>query len=172
MSIPDQAQTSPPALPSPPVVDLDALVGELEEGDLYLFADWPIERTRSVTAGVYTIWEASRFWYVGVAGRPAASTPRPGGLFARLNAHASGRRSGGQFCVYVGDRIILPELALGEIQQVARGELSLDARIRACVRGRLSFRFVAVSNYKTALAVEGRIKQGRLRVGKPLLNPV
>jgi hypothetical protein len=44
--------------------------------------------------------------YVGVAGR----NPRGAGLASRLRSHASGRRSGDQFCGYVADQYVLPEL--------------------------------------------------------------
>jgi hypothetical protein len=39
---------------------------------------------------------------VGAGGRVVAK-----GLWTRLNAHASGRRSGDQFCVYIGDRQVV-----------------------------------------------------------------
>jgi hypothetical protein len=64
------------------------------------------------------------------------------GLWTRLNAHASGRRSGNQFCVYISDRFVVPELSPSQQQQLAAGTLSLDSLIRAFVRERLAYRFV------------------------------
>jgi hypothetical protein len=55
-------------------------------------------------AGVDTIWDAAgELVYVGVAGRNPAGT----GLASRLRSHASGRRSGDQFCVYVADHYVM-----------------------------------------------------------------
>ena len=45
--------------------------------------------------GVYAVWEGPALLYVGMSGT----------LPSRLRAHASGRRSGDQFCVYVADRL-------------------------------------------------------------------
>ncbi len=62
-------------------------------------------------AGVYTIWhEDGRFIYVGMSGRgitkDTATRNTPFGIYIRLRSHASGRRSGDQFCVYVAGRLV------------------------------------------------------------------
>ncbi len=58
--------------------------------------------------------------YVGMAGRSLTQESitdkrqdplARAGLWGRLNSHASGRRSGDQFYVYVADRLVLPRLA-------------------------------------------------------------
>jgi hypothetical protein len=57
----------------------------------------------------------------GMSGRGiAADTVRrntPQGLYTRLQSHASGRRSGDQFCVYVADGLVLPSLSPEDIGQ-------------------------------------------------------
>ena len=63
------------------------------------------------------------------------------GLWERLNSHASGRRSGDQFCVYICDRFIVPHLTDNERNALAGGTLSLDTMTRAFIREELSFRF-------------------------------
>ena len=80
----------------------------LSTGPLFWFADWPCGEVPRSGALVYTISDRSgRFVYVGMAGRglvddPASTTVRTGaGPWGRLGSHASGRRSGDQFCVYV-----------------------------------------------------------------------
>jgi hypothetical protein len=56
-------------------------------------------------AGVYTIWDdEGGLVYAGIAGR----NPAGKGLASRLRSHASGRRSGDQFCVYVADHYVHP----------------------------------------------------------------
>ena len=91
------------------------LANDLSSGPAYLFADWPNPSVPAFGAGVYTIWHNDgRFIYVGMSGRGiTAETIRrntPQGIYTRLRSHASGRRSGDQFCVYVADRLVLPTL--------------------------------------------------------------
>ena len=72
----------------------------LETGPIRRFAEWPDLSVPKVTAGVYTIWDAERIVYVGMAGRAITSertSSEPTGLWDRLRSHAEGRRSGNQF---------------------------------------------------------------------------
>jgi hypothetical protein len=83
-----------------------------------LFADWPNNAVSTFGAGVYTIWHKDgRFIYAGMSGRGITTeTSRrntPQGIYTRLQSHASGRRSGDQFCVYVADRLVLPSFVSG-----------------------------------------------------------
>jgi hypothetical protein len=84
------------------------LVTDLSSAPAYSFANWPNPSIPTFGAGVYTIWNNDgRFIYVGMSGRGiTAETNRrntPRGIYTRLQSHASGRRSGDQFCVYVAD---------------------------------------------------------------------
>jgi hypothetical protein len=94
-------------------------VQKLEAGSLHRFQDWPNDQVPKRAAGVYTVWDGDRLLYVGMSGRAMAAedlevSPNgrvvAKGLWTRLNAHASGRRSGDQFCVYVCDRFVVPTL--------------------------------------------------------------
>ena len=87
---------------------------ELETGPVHRFQDWPNEQVPKRTVGVYTVWEGDRLLYVGMSGRAMTAEDLEvseggrvvaKGLWIRLNNHASGRRSGDQLCVYVGDRL-------------------------------------------------------------------
>ena len=119
--------------------------------------------------------------YVGMAGRSLAAGAhelpeaqlmgRPRGLRDRLNSHASGRRSGDQFCVYICDRLVLPTLTQDEIQEVARGALSLDARTRIFIRDQLSYRFVVTDDKAEARELERLVRTEGLSGQAPLLNP-
>ena len=84
---------------------VDAL-SRLTNGEIHRFADWPIGPIPK-TPGIYTIWLGDDLLYVGIAGR-GGSGRNSMGLWGRLNSHASGRRSGDQFCIYVCDRLVLP----------------------------------------------------------------
>ena len=110
-------------------------------------------------AGVYTIWDdAGGLVYVGIAGR----NPAGKGLASRLRSHASGRRSGDQFCVYVADHYVLPELTREQIEAIRDSRLSMDALVREKIHSAFGFRFIVVDDYRTAMQVESVIKSGRL----------
>ena len=89
----------------------------------------------------------------------------------RLNSHASGRRSGDQFCVYVADRLVLPTLH-NRISEIAEGSLSLDRATRDYVRNNLGFPWTMMDSGMAALELERRLQRGEAACGKPLLNPV
>ena len=148
----------------------------LAVGALYWFRDWPNEAVPRFGAGVYTIWhDDGRFIYVGMSGRgiTSDSKPRnsPHGLYTRLRSHGAGRRSGDQFCVYVADRLVLPNLTPRDIEDVVAGRHQMDAHIRAYVHKHLGYRFAVLPDGIGALALEASIKNGALPHGKPMLNP-
>ncbi|MBD0257729.1 MAG: hypothetical protein ICV83_18605 [Cytophagales bacterium] len=162
-------------------MDTHAAFVAVEEGQLYPFKSRPNAELRTVRAGIYTIWQDGTLLYVGMAGRSLTEdrialerqdNPKSlKGLYSRLKSHASGRRSGDQFCLYVCDRLILPGLTPEEIGKVGNGTLNLDALVRAYIHDHLSYRFAETQDSDTAMALEEEIRQGRLKVGKPLLNP-
>jgi hypothetical protein len=148
----------------------DALIAQLETGPLHRFADYATLASviPGSGAGVYTIWdEDGGLVYTGIAGR----NPAGRGLASRLRSHASGRRSGDQFCVYVADHYVLPELSREQIEAIRDSRLSMDMLVRDKIVAAFGFRFVVVADYRTALQVENAIKSGRLRAGQPRLNP-
>jgi hypothetical protein len=111
-------------------------------------------------AGVYTIWHRDgRFIYVGMSGRSmTADTVRrdkPPGIYTRLKSHASGRRSGDQFCVYVADRLVLPTLSQEDIRQSPHGRHQMDAFVRQYIHENLSYRFAILPDGKAP----GHLKQ-------------
>jgi hypothetical protein len=144
----------------------------LENGGIEWFADWPVRTVPTSGALVYTVWDREHaFVYVGMSGRMGTKQSQRGkGPYGRLESHASGRRSGDQFCVYVSDRFILPRLQ-NRIQDIADGSLSLDEETRRYVRGNLGFRWTSAADGRTALDLENRVQRGALRAGKPLLSP-
>jgi hypothetical protein len=148
------------------------LLDALEHGQLFWFADWPVAAVPRSGALVYTVWNrAGDFTYVGMAGRGEASAVRGSGPFGRLNSHASGRRSGDQFCIYVCDRLVIPKVR-NRIDDIAAGAFSLDRATRDYVRAELGFRMVRVADGREALQVERLIQRGALGSGRPRLNPL
>jgi hypothetical protein len=126
-------------------------LSELGRGKAYSFARWPNSSVPTFGAGVYTIWHNDgRFIYVGMSGRGiAVDTVRrnaPLGLYTRLQSHASGRRSGDQFCVYVADRLVLPDLSRQDIIAIALGRHHMDAFVRQYIHENLLYRFIMRSS--------------------------
>ena len=147
---------------------MDALE-ELEHGRLRSFSDWPDEGLRVSSPGVYVVWRGSDFLYVGISWQD-----RPGskGLFGRLDSHASGRRSGDQFCIYVCDRFIVPSLNPEQLRKIGEGQLSLDRMTREFIRGELTYRATHTATGSDARAIEATIRStGLPNAGQPLLNP-
>jgi hypothetical protein len=75
-----------------------------------------------------------------------------------LRSHASGRRSGDQFCVYVADRYVLPELTRDRIDAIRESRVSVDTLVREKIQTSFGFRFVVVDDYARAMQVENDIK--------------
>jgi hypothetical protein len=152
----------------------------LQTGPTQPFRDWTNVAVPNGRAGVYTIWRDDDFVYVGAAGlrlppwTPEADvTPgRPRGLRDRLRSHASGLRSGDQFCIYVFDRLVLPILTHEQIQLASAAKLSLDKLTRTYVRERLSYRFVVLDHWQSAITLERLIQREGLSGELPLLNPI
>ena len=134
----------------------DQVTLELGRGPIHSFTDWPNPAVPTFGAGVYTIWHSDgRFIYVGMSGRGiTAETIRrntPQGLYTRLQSHASGRRSGDQFCVYVADRLVLPGLSRDEIDSIASGRHNMDVFVRRYIHENLSYRFTMLPDGAAAI---------------------
>lgn len=158
------------------VVFMDAL----QDGPVFRFADWPSEQVPRRSAGVYTVWRQAEFLYAGMSGRGALAEDfvadpdfpqKVMGLWTRLNSHASGRRSGDQFNVYVCDRFVVPALTPQQQHEVGQGVLLLDRATRDFIRAQLSFRFIICADGTQALATERAVRSGYLPAGRPYLNP-
>lgn len=144
------------------------VVAALLDGPIHRFSEGIAAEVPASGAGIYTIWdEDGDLVYVGVAGR----NPAGSGLAGRLRSHASGRRSGDQFCVYVADHYVLPELTREQVEAIAASQLSMDSLVREKVRGSFRFRISVAPDYSAALSVENWVKSGAASCGPPKLNP-
>jgi len=158
----------------------DQQLHALEAGPCHRFSDWPNESVPKIAAGVYTIWQDHRFIYVGMSGRamtreatePPDEPKKAKGLWTRLNSHATGRRSGDQFCVYVCDRFVVPRLTSEQQTEIGDGVLSLDVLTKRYIHDHFDYRYVTLDNGKDAFVLEREVQKGALGVGKPLLNPL
>ena len=153
----------------------------LRRGRVYSFADWPNPSIPEVAAGVYTVWNEDLFLYVGMSGRGWSADQlnqlkgqggKKRGLVTRLASHSSGRRSGDQFCVYVCDRLVIPQLSRLQLKDIGNARLSLDQMTRQYIHDKLSYRYVLTDSGLEAFELEAEIKSGALTPhGLPRLNP-
>jgi hypothetical protein len=163
-------------------VNSDALA-TLQSGPLHRFADWPNPDVPAVAIGLYTIWRREEFIYVGLAGRTsetvllgAHAVRRASGLRDRIRSHASGRRIGDQFCVYVADRLVLPALTREQIDTIAHARVAFDSIVRDYIHEHLAYRFFALPDLsadaqRQTRELERFIRRGATPMGTPLLNP-
>ena len=88
------------------------------------------------------------------------------GIYTRLQSHASGRRSGDQFCVYVADRLVLPALSQEDITAIASGRHQMDAFVRRYIHENLKYRFVILPDGAAAYTIErrSRVADGNMAI--------
>ena len=89
---------------------------------------------------------------------------------SRMISHASGLRSGDQFCVYVHDFFVIPELIKSGSYEPSKGVL--DKLTKDYVRDNLFYRFVsftADNSDEIVRSLETKIKTGALG-SRPFLN--
>ncbi len=161
--------------------DRRELLQALKTAPCHRLSEWPNPSVPKVAAGVYTFWEHGRLIYVGMSGRGLAAEDiaapdepaKAKGLWTRPDSHASGRRNGDQFCVYVCDRFVVPHLSLQQQAQVGDGVVSLDALTRKHIHEHFEYRYVTVDNGSDALALERDVQRGALSVGcRPLSDQI
>ena len=162
----------------------DGAAAPLGTCDSYSFADWPNAAVPQFGAGVYTIWDAKgRLLYVGMSGRSitdqTARRNNAHGLHTRLANHASGRRSGDQFCVYVAGRLMLPTLSASDIAAISSGEHQMDGFVRRHIHENLRYRLAiwapGAKSREAAIALAAGLQQlwrvtTRLSAKFPMVN--
>lgn len=165
--------------PSGPHAMSTAAVRELQVVAALEFADWPDGGVPRRSAGVYTVWRQEELLYAGMSRSGAqaedftvTSGGKAVGLWTRLNSHASGRRSGDQFNIYICDRFVVPVLTPDQQQAIASGQLLLDRMTRNFIRQNLTYRYLICRDGTEALAIERSVRAGQLPAGRPYLNPL
>ena len=160
-------------------MDNVASMSGLLTGPAFRFADWPNDQVPRRAAGAYTIWRQEEFIYVGMSGRGARVEDFVAGqgqeakwLWTRLGSHASGRRSGDQFNVYICDRFVVPALTAPQQHEIGQGKLLLDQMTKDFIRRHLSYRFMIHRSGAEALTVERHLRAGQSPAGRSYLNPL
>ena len=144
-------------------LNLEQLWDELNRQPVNRFADWPNKDVPKGKPGVYLIYQEGRWIYIGMSFK---------NLQSRLSSHASGRRSGDQFCVYLGDRLVMSKLSIDQMKGVFSGEYSLDDSIKEFVRSQLSYRYLVVADDTAARALEKYALDIAKGQGAELLNSI
>ena len=153
---------------------------ELAKGAIYPFSTWPHAALPIASAGVYSIWNKDgTLVYVGMSGRGMSNehlvesqlVGRKRGLYTRLNSHASGARSGDQFCVYIADRFVLPALTPDQIKSISERALAFDHLVRDYIHTNLSYRFTVTHDGEEAINLEREARSGSPGT-MPFLNPI
>jgi hypothetical protein len=93
------------------------------------------------------------------------------GLVTRLASHASGRLSGDQFCVYVANRIVIPELKQSQLNKFRDGIITLDQMTKKFIRTKLEYQYLLVDRSKDAIDLEQHCRSGAIFGTPPLFNP-
>jgi len=149
------------------------LFGDFSER--FAFRDWPNKAIPKVTAGVYAIWKDHLLVYCGMSGRgfeeKTKQNPKEFGLITRLRSHASGRLSGDKFCVYVANRLVIPNLCPDDLNRFSTGEVNLDQFTKTYIHKSLDYQYCLVSGSTEAYSLESLCRRGEIFGQKPLLNP-
>jgi hypothetical protein len=120
---------------------------------------------------IYTIFlDKKDFIYVGIGGLSGDSVVKrdPRG---RIKQHTQGNRSGDQFCIYIQDFYVIPQIMNKPYVPKKR---YLDTLTKEFIQTRLSFRYIVFQtedSITTVRRLEKEIQSG-LHSPKPLLNPL
>lgn len=126
-------------------------------------------------SSIYTVWDRQGNWiYVGIGGQgQSPNTPlHKRNPQSRMIQHRSGRRSGDQFCIYVHDYYVVPNLDLKKYK-FEKGYL--DQKTKEFIQQELSYRFMVIQTLEgrqQVMSIETELKKGLPEFGKPLLNGV
>ena len=140
------------------------------EKPLIRFTDDHTKHVPEYGSIIYTVWDLDeKFIYVGIGGtqdKPVRERdPR-----SRIREHRSGRRSGNQFCCYVHDYYVIPELVRsGEFERKKR---YLDILTRDYIHRNLRYRvkgFQTEDSVKIVRELEKKIQRGFFGT-PPVLN--
>lgn len=118
---------------------------------------------------IYTVFlDKTEFIYVGIGGLAGnnVNDRNP----SRIRQHSQGNRSGDQFCIYIQDFYVLPEL-LGKEYSPKKGYL--DQLTKEFIKNRLSYRYFVIQSddsHKAVRHLEREIQSGRFGHPLPKLN--
>jgi hypothetical protein len=113
--------------------------------------------------------DKTEFIYIGIGGL-AGGNVRSRDPRSRIRQHTQGRRSGDQFCIYIQDFYVIPDLIRSDYTP-RKGHL--DELVRDFIQSRLSFRFVVFQTDDSDQIVrrlEREIQSGQHQNQLPTIN--
>lgn len=141
----------------------------------FRFADWPNPELPPIAIGVYLIWQREQLMYCGVSGRGlnigSSGGRSAAGLVTRLKSHWTGRLSGDQFCVYVANQLVIPNLTTSDLKCFADRSKTLDSLTRLYIHENFDYQFAIARSYSDALRFEASCRSGHVFGMKPTLHP-
>jgi len=152
-------------------LNLDLAAAALSNGTRHRFSDWPIADVPFGPAGVYAVWADGSLLYIGMSWRDHREDPRAKGVHSRLASHASGRRSGDQFNVYICDHYVIPDLDAVQLEDLRTGKRILDRLTKQYIGEHLEFSVWIAPDGATARAVEHELRGVGFNGKRPSLNP-
>ena len=136
------------------------------------FSNPKVENIPQFGSIIYTVWNTNNdFIYVGIGGVKTGVPLSQRNPRSRISQHSSGTRSGDQFCVYVQDFFVIPEIVKLEKYVPEKG--LLDKLTKEYIHKNLSYRFVVFqdeNSIKIVRSLESKIKRGESSFGNPFLN--
>ena len=121
---------------------------------------------------IYTVFlDSTEYIYVGIGGL-AGKTAQDRNPRSRIMQHSQGRRSGDQFCIYIQDFYVIPEL-IGSKYTPHKGYL--DQLTKQFIQSRLTYRYLVVQTEDSDQVVrqlERELQQDQHGYGLPLLNGI
>jgi|MEHZ01.5.fsa_nt_MEHZ011402210.1_2 hypothetical protein len=106
---------------------------------LISFGDDPRKHVPNNGSIIYSVWDKDEhFLYIGISGLQKSLEKRS--PLSRMISHSSGLRSGDQFCIYIHDFYVIPDIVKQGLYQPSKG--ALDKLTRDYIRTHLSYRFV------------------------------
>ena len=126
----------------------------------FSFSENPRQYVPNKGSIIYSVWDKDeKFIYIGISGLQKSLEKRS--PLSRMISHASGRRSGDQFCIYIHDFYVIPKL-------IEKGEYSpsigvLDKLTKDFIQSNLSYRFVGFetdNSDEIVRSLENKIKSG------------
>lgn len=141
-----------------------------EKSPMLSFSESEVNQLPIPSSIVYTVWhDELGYIYVGIAGiqlNPEKRNPR-----SRIRSHTTGRRSGDQFCVYIQDFFVIPELFASKSYTPKVGYL--DKLTRDYIHQHLFYRYLLLQgedSRQAVMEIERQLQRGANGLPKPLLN--
>mgnify|MGYP003873765951 CR=1 FL=1 len=119
---------------------------------------------------IYTVFlDSTEFIYVGIGGL-SGKTAQDRNPRSRIMQHSQGRRSGDQFCIYIQDFFVIPQL-IGKDYTPKKGYL--DQLTKEFIQSRLTYRYLVIQTEDSDVEVrriERELQRDMHGHGSPRLN--